>query len=76
MAQLAIRISGGHQRGNSVLAGLDVLLQGGELPVAGDGHQQGRADVLVAQVGEPGMPEPVQGRTAGVLLEQLLGHLV
>ncbi len=72
----AVGVGGRHERGDGVLAGLDVLLQGGQPLVAADGHEQGGADVLVAEVGEPGVPQLVQGLAAGVALEQLLGHLV
>jgi hypothetical protein len=39
-----------------------------------DGHEQGGADVLVAEVGEPGVAQLMEGLAAGVALEQLPGH--
>ena len=52
-AAAAVGVAGGHQGGDGGLAGLDIPLQGGEPFVAADGHEQGSADVLVAEVGEP-----------------------
>jgi hypothetical protein len=42
-AAAAVRVAGGHQRGDGSLAGLDVPLQGGQPLVTADGHQQGGA---------------------------------
>ena len=49
-AAAAVGVAGGHQGGDGGLAGLDIRLQGGEPFVDADGHEQGSADVLVAEV--------------------------
>ncbi len=43
-----------------------VPLQGGQPLVAAEGHQQRGADVLVAEVGEPGVAQLAQGLAARV----------
>jgi hypothetical protein len=40
--------------------------------VPADGHQQGRADVRLAEVGQPGVPQLVTVRWLGMFLEDPL----
>src|ERR1700753_3635950 len=63
----------GERVGDGVGAGVDVDAEGAEVLVAGQAHEHGGRPAVLAEVGQPGVAQLVEGPAAGGPLEQVLG---